>query len=128
MAQQIADRRDIDFVLHELLQIEKLTETKKFGEFNRKAFDLILNEARRFAIKEMLPTYEEGDRIGVRFEGNGTVKVPDSFHRAHKLYLESEWTAPAMNPEYGGQGLPHSLAVAADEYLMGANWALSAYG
>ena len=53
MAQQIADRRDIDFVLHELLEIEKLTETEKFGEFNRKAFDLILNEARRFAIKEM---------------------------------------------------------------------------
>ena len=128
MAQQIADRRDIDFVLHELLEIEKLTETEKFGEFNRKAFDLILNEARRFAIKEMLPTYEEGDRIGVRYEGNGTVKVPESFHRVHKLYLESEWTAPAMNPEYGGQGLPHSLAVAADEYLMGANWAISAYG
>jgi len=128
MAQQIADRRDIDFVLHEMLQIEKLTEAEMFSEFNRKTFDLILNEARRFAIKEMLPTYEEGDRVGVRYEGNGTVKVPESFHRVHELYLESEWTAPAMNPEYGGQGLPHSLTVAVDEYLMGANWAISAYG
>ncbi len=128
MAQQIADRRDIDFVLHEMLQIERLTEAEMFSEFNRKTFDLILNEARRFAIKEMLPTYEEGDRVGVRYEGNGTVKVPESFHRVHELYLESEWTAPAMNPEYGGQGLPHSLTVAVDEYLMGANWAISAYG
>ena len=38
------------------------------------------------AVREAL---EEGDRIGVRFEGNGTVKVPDSFHRVHKLYRES---------------------------------------
>ncbi len=128
MAQLIADRRDIDFVLHELLDIETLTESDIFGEFNRKTFDLILNEARRFALKEMLPTYEEGDRIGVRYEGDGTVKVPESFHRVHKLFLESEWTAPAMNPEYGGQGLPHALTVAVDEYLMGGNWALSAYG
>jgi hypothetical protein len=128
MAQLIADRRDIDFILHELLRIENLTEAESFAEFNRKAFDLILDEARRFAIKEMLPTYSDGDRIGVRYEGNGTVKVPDSFHRAHKLYLEGEWTAPAMNPAYGGQGLPHSLVVALDEYFMGANWALSAYG
>ena len=128
MTQLIADRRDIDFVLYELLDIEKLTEADLFQEFNRKTFDLILNEGRRFAIKEMLPTYEEGDRIGVRFEGNGVVKVPESFHRVHQLYLESEWTAPAMDPEYGGQGLPHSLAVAVEEYLLGANWAVSSYG
>jgi alkylation response protein AidB-like acyl-CoA dehydrogenase len=128
MAQLIADRRDIDFVLYELLDIEELTGTERFAEFNRKTFDLILNEARRFALKEMLPTYAEGDRIGVTFEGDGTVKVPESFHRVHKLYLESEWTAPAMTPEYGGQGLPHSLTVALDEYFVGANWALSNYG
>ena len=128
MAQLIADRRDIDFVLYELLDIENLTQADLFKEFNRKTFDLILNEGRRFAIKEMLPTYEEGDRIGVRFEGNGVVKVPESFHRVHQLYLESEWTAPAMDTEYGGQGLPHSLAVAVEEYLLGANWAISSYG
>jgi hypothetical protein len=128
MAQLIADRRDIDFVLFELLQIEKLTENELFGEFNRKTFDLILNEARRFAIKEMLPTYAEGDREGVHYEGNGIVKVPECFYRVHQLYLESEWTAPAMNPEYGGQGLPHTLTAALEEYLVGANWALSNYG
>ena len=128
MTQLIADRRDIDFVLYELLDIEKLTASDLFGEFNRKTFDLILSEARRFALKEMLPTYQEGDRTGVRYEGDGTVKVPESFHRVHELFLESEWTAPAMDPKYGGQGLPHSLTVAIEEYFVGANWALSNYG
>jgi len=128
MAQQIADRRDIDFVLHELLEAESLAKYPEFAEFNRKAIDLIINEARRFAVKEMLPTYADGDRIGVHFEGNGVVKVPESFHRVHKLYLESEWSAPSAKPEYGGQGLPHTVRAAADEYLVGANWPLSSYG
>ena len=128
MTQQIADRRDIDFVLHELLEVEKLTALEKFGAFNRKAFDLIVTEARRFALKEMLPTYLDGDRLGVRYEGDGRVHVPESFHRVHKLYLESEWTAPSAPPEYGGQGLPHAIRAAAEEYLMGANWPLCSYG
>ncbi len=128
MPQQIADRRDIDFVLHEMLEVDKLTAFDKFGAFNRKTFDLIVSEARRFALKEMLPIYSDGDRIGVRYEKDGTVRVPESFHRAHRLYLEGAWTAPSAAPEHGGQGLPHSVRAAVDEYLMGANWALSAYG
>ncbi len=128
MPQLLADRRDIDFVLHEMLEVEKLTAFEKFGAFNRKTFDLILTEARRFALKEMLPTYPDGDREGVRFESDGTVRVPESFHRAHRLYLESEWTAPSAAPEHGGQGLPHVIRAAAEEYLMGANWPLCSYG
>ena len=34
MAQTIADRRDIDFVLHELLQVETLSEHDQYAEFN----------------------------------------------------------------------------------------------
>ncbi|MEZ4529367.1 MAG: acyl-CoA dehydrogenase N-terminal domain-containing protein, partial [Desulfobacterales bacterium] len=46
MAQTIADRRDVDFVLHEQLEVEKLSKHEKFAEFNRKTVDLIVNEAR----------------------------------------------------------------------------------
>jgi hypothetical protein len=36
MAQLISDRRDMDFVLYEQLQIESLFKTKKFNDLNRK--------------------------------------------------------------------------------------------
>ena len=55
MAQQIADRRDVDFVLHEQLQVEELSEHDIFAEFNKKTIDLIISEARNLAIKEILP-------------------------------------------------------------------------
>ncbi len=81
MAQLITDRRDIDFALYEQFNVEELTQHEKFAEFNKKTFDLIIKEARNLAVKEILPTFAEGDREGVRLE-NGQVKVPACYHRS----------------------------------------------
>ena len=126
MAQVIADRRDIDFVLYEQFKVDQLTHCEKYSDFNRKTFDLIINEARNLAIKEILPTLAEGDRNGATFE-DGKVKVPQCFHRPYKLMREGEWTAMIADPELGGQGLPRSIAQAASEYLSGANYACTLY-
>ncbi len=127
MTQTIADRRDIDFVLYEQLNAERLLKTEKYEGFNRKTLDMVVTEARNFALKEFLPTYAEGDREGVRLE-NGAVTVPQCYKRAHKLYCEGEWLALTQKPEYGGQGLPHTFAQAVFEYLIGSNYTLTMYG
>lgn len=126
MPQELADRRDIDFNLYEMFQAEELCTLPPFKEFNRKVFDLIVSEARHFALKEMLPTYEDGDKLGVRFE-SGKVTVPPSFHKAYQRCCENEWTAPPAPQEYGGQGLPYTLTAAIREYMMAANWSLYSY-
>ncbi len=126
MAQLIADRRDVDFVLHEQLNVAELSQHKRFAEFNRKAVDLIISEARNLALKEILPTQKDGDRIGARFDG-GQVTVPESFHKAWKAFREGEWLAMTEDPEWGGQGMPRSVAMAAADYLNGANFAFMMY-
>ncbi len=126
MAQVIADRRDVDFVLHEQLEVGKLSKRPKFAEFTKKTVDLIINEARNLAVKEILPTRKEGDDQGCRFE-NGQVKVPESFHRVYELYREGEWLAMTEDPEWGGQGMPRSVALAAADYFNGANYAFIMY-
>jgi alkylation response protein AidB-like acyl-CoA dehydrogenase len=126
MAQVIADRRDMDFVLYEQMKIEDLLGYKRYEGLNRKVFDMIISEARTFAVKELLPTYAEGDRIGLRFE-KGQVKVPESFHRPHKLLIEGEWTALNEDPELGGQGLPTSIGMAVAEFIVGGNYPLVNY-
>ncbi len=126
MAQVIADRRDIDFVLYEQLKIDEMTTLDKYKDFNKKTFDMIITEARNFALKELLPTNAEGDREGVDFE-KGQVKVPQCFHRAYELFVEGEWTSLTEDPEWGGQGLPHNIFQAVSEYLIGSNWALANY-
>ena len=126
MAQQIADRRDVDFVLHDQLQVEELSKHDTYAEFNRKTVDLIVSEARNLAIKEILPTQGEGDREGTHFE-NGRVTVPGSFHKAWELFKEGEWLAMIEDPQWGGQGMPRTVALAASDYMNGANFAFMMY-
>ena len=80
MAQSIADRRDVDFVLHEQLEVGTLSEHEKFAEFTPKTVDMIVKEARNLGIKEILPTREIGDRKGITFDSGGiNVKPYESF-------------------------------------------------
>ena len=126
MAQQIADRRDVDFVLHELLHVEELSDHEIFAEFNKKTVDLIIAEARNLAIKEILPTQIDGDREGAHYDA-GKVTVPASFHKAWELFKEGEWLAMTEDPKWGGQGMPRTVALAASDYMNGANFAFMMY-
>jgi alkylation response protein AidB-like acyl-CoA dehydrogenase len=126
MAQVIADRRDVDFVLHEQLQVGDLSKNERYAEFNKKTIDLIVSEARNFAIKEVLPTQKIGDVEGCKLE-NGKVAVPESFHRPYELFREGEWLAMSEDPEWGGQGMPKTVALAVSDYFNGANYAFMMY-
>jgi len=123
MAQLIADRRDVDFVLHEQI---KMVEHERFEEFNKKMINMIVSEARTLAIKEILPTFKEGDEIGCTLE-NGVVTVPPSFQKAWQHYCDGEWLAMCDDPEVGGQGMPKLVGCAALEYMTGANSAFMLY-
>ncbi len=118
----LSNRRDIDFVLHEMFNAEELSQYDRFADFNKKTIDLVISEARNLAIKEILPTNEDADKIGCKFE-NGQITIPESFRRAFELYREGEWIAPSEDPEYGGQGMPSLLNIACSEYFCGANMA-----
>jgi alkylation response protein AidB-like acyl-CoA dehydrogenase len=126
MAQLVADRRDVDFVLHEQLNVADLSKHKSYAEFNKKTVDLIISEARNLAVKELLPIQIDGDREGARFE-SGNVTVPDSFHKAWDLFKEGEWVALSDDPELGGQGMPVTLSLAVNDYFIGANFAFMMY-
>ncbi|MBC2743416.1 MAG: acyl-CoA dehydrogenase [Desulfosarcina sp.] len=126
MAQELAERRDVDFVLYEQLELDKLIKHDRFKEFNKKTLDLIITEARNLAVKELLPANMPGDREGCNFD-SGTVKVPDAYQRIFELYREGEWIALADDPEAGGQGLPVTAACAVNEYFNGANTSFCMY-
>ncbi len=66
MTQLIADRKDVDFVLHEQLKVADLSKHEKYAEFNKKTIDLIISEARNLALKELC-----------RSRATATAKAPD---------------------------------------------------
>ena len=126
MAQQLADRRDQDFVIWEQMNSEEILKHKLYGEYNRKACEMVMTEARALAVKELLPTMKDGDEEGICFE-NGTVKVPESFHRVFDLVLEGDWQNLSVPVDMGGQGAPAFIGAAVAEYFLAANWALYCY-
>jgi alkylation response protein AidB-like acyl-CoA dehydrogenase len=121
MAQMVADRRDVDFVLHEQLDVKQLSRYDKFAEFTPKTIDLIISEARNLALKELLPYLREADEEGCTFD-SGRVMVPKAFHRAYDLFRQGEWIAMCDDPAWGGQGMPATVALAANNYFNGANF------
>ncbi|WP_300458095.1 acyl-CoA dehydrogenase [Desulfobacula sp.] len=127
MTQVISDRRDIEFVVHEQLGAEKLSRLHDdFADFNKKTINLVISEAKNFAVKELLPANKEGDEQGCKLK-NGKVTTPESFKRLYKIFNEGEWLAVTEDPEWGGQGMPRTVAAAAAEYFNGANFPFMMY-
>ena len=128
MAQVISDRRDIEFVMHEQLEAESLAKLHdEYADFNKKTIDLVISEARNFAVKELLPANKAGDEEGCALK-DGVVTTPEAFKRLFELYTEGEWLAPTEDPDWGGQGMPKTVASAVAEYFNGANFPFMMYG
>ena len=111
-------KRDIDFVLNEQLKVEQVCEIEKYKDFDPEDFGMIIGEAIKFATEVLGPLNQDADREGAKFE-NGEVKVPEAFHKAYKLACDNGWTAMANSAEWGGQGLPGVVAMAAGEIFFG---------
>ena len=117
--------KDLQFVLHELLEVEK----KEFGQFSELTPDFttaVLDEAAKLARDVLQPLNEVGDKQGCTLE-NGVVRTPPGFKDAFETYREGGWNSLDCNPEYGGQGLPYTLATAVGEMLSSANMAFVMY-
>lgn len=123
MAQLLADRRDIDFVLHEQFEISRLSQHEIYADFKKSVIDMIVTEVRNLAIKEILPTNKIGDEKGCSC-AKGKVTVPDEFKTAWQMLKKGEWFAPSQSPEWGGQGIPCTVNVVAQNFLFGANLSL----
>jgi alkylation response protein AidB-like acyl-CoA dehydrogenase len=118
----LIDRRDVEFLLRDVFRAGQLFETEPFKEQSWETFEMILDQAIKFAHEKILPTMVDGDRIGCTFDpDNGAVTTPDSLKDVYKAYCEAGWIAIAEPEELGGFGLPKSLAIQAICPLISSN-------
>ncbi|MBA3998529.1 MAG: acyl-CoA dehydrogenase [Candidatus Accumulibacter sp.] len=127
MGQYQPPLRDMQFVLHELLNVEKaLAELPVHAETNRELIDQILEEGGKFCAEVVFPLNQIGDREGCRWDA-GKVATPTGFKAAYDQYREAGWPALTCDPEFGGQGLPQVVNNALYEMLNSANQAWTMY-
>ena len=118
--------RDFRFVLHELLAWERYANLPRFSDASADVVDAVLEEGGRFMAEVMQPLNQIGDHEGCTFK-DGTVTTPAGFREAYKAYCEAGWGTLTADPEYGGQGLPHTLGTCFSEMMSSANMAFGMY-
>ena len=61
MRSNLLSRRDLDFLLYEWLDVEKLTKRARFAEHSREIFDDLLDLSERIATERFAPHNKRND-------------------------------------------------------------------
>ena len=126
MANKLVNKRDVDFVLHEQIGIMELTKKELYSQYSKDEFDMVVEQAVKFAENELEPCNIDGDRTGASWK-DGKVTLPQSFYNPIRMFGEQGWVAACEDPELGGQGLPYAVFTACNEIFHAGNTALNLY-
>ncbi|MBB5019308.1 acyl-CoA dehydrogenase [Chitinivorax tropicus] len=127
MATYKAPLRDMQFVLHELLDAEKVLSTLSgYEEVSKDVLDQYLEASAQFCENEIAPLNRAADEEGCHWD-NGVVTTPKGFKEAYKQFCELGFPSLDCDPAYGGQGMPKTLGFPSMEMLVSANVAWSMY-
>jgi butyryl-CoA dehydrogenase len=129
MATYQAPLRDMQFVLFELLDVEKqFLSLPAHAETSRELIEQVLEEGARFTREVVLPLNQTGDAEGCHLDvASHVVTTPKGFKEAYAQFVEGGWAALACDQAYGGQGLPAVVNSAFYEMLNACNQAWSMY-
>ncbi len=104
--------------------INELAQNERFAAAEADMVEAIVEGVGQFAAGEFAPLNRVGDLEGAKL-ANGVVTLPDGFAAAYDQYVEQGWNAIASPEEFGGQGLPLTLACNVLENLGTANMAFN---
>ena len=121
--------RDMQFVLHELLDVStELNHMQAHADTDVETVNAVLEEAGKFASEVIFPLNISGDTQGCKLDSNThAVKTPDGFKAAYEQYVAGGWPSLSCDPAYGGQGLPFVVNQCLYEMLNSANQSWTMY-
>jgi alkylation response protein AidB-like acyl-CoA dehydrogenase len=113
---------DIRFALTHMAGLEQVARLPGCEAATPDLVDQVLEEAGKFAANELAPLNATGDRERARLE-NGAVRTPKGYKEAYWKFVEGGWHGLPFPQEWGGQGLPWSVAFPVWEMWHSANFA-----
>ena len=116
--------RDMQYLLDHAAGFGALAETGAYEDLSDDLVAAVLTEAAKLADEVFAPLNQLSDQQGARLEG-GQVYTTPGFKEAYKQYVEGGWNALGFPEEYGGQGMPQSLALLVFDALCAACLSLS---
>ncbi len=108
------------FVLNHVVGIDEIAAHPRFADATPDMVEAIVGGIGDFAASEFAPLYRIGDTVGARLI-DGQVRMPDGYADAYRAYVANGWGSINAPAEFGGQGLPFTLATVALDSLGAAN-------
>jgi len=126
MHSKLLNRRDLDFILYELLDVESLTKRPRFAEHSRETFDAALATAAKIAEEKFAPHNRKSDLNEPRFDGVRVEIIPE-VGEALDAFCEAGFMSAAQDFELGGMQLPWTVAQACFAWFHAANVSTAGY-
>ncbi len=122
----VLSRADLDFLLHDWLQVETLTKRPPYAEHSRQTFDAVLELAEEIATEHFAPHNRTADEHEPHLVDGKVVLVPE-VAAALRVFAEAGMNAAALPEELGGLQLPAVVNQAVHAWFQAANIGTSAY-
>ncbi len=126
MTQTTMNRRDLDFQLYEMLNVEALTARERFSEHDKDVFNAVIDTATQIAADLFEPHNSKADQNEPTFDGEKVHIIPE-VKEALQAYIEAGFIGAQHDYDVGGMQLPATIAMTCSTIFNAANVGTSGY-
>ena len=119
--------RDVNFLLHEWLEVESLCKRPRFAEHSAATFDAVLDLAADIAAGLFAPDNKLADSAEITVGPDGRIQTIPDIKKALDALSAAGLLAGEFDEDLGGMQLPYVISKAAFTWLQAANVSTSAY-
>lgn len=120
MASTLLSARDLEFLLYEWLDVERLSDRERFAEHSRGTYDALLELCEQLATEHFFPHFRKSDEQEPQFDGEKVTLIPE-IGEALRRYSEADLGLLGADAEYGGLQVPSVVRTACFTWFTAAN-------
>ncbi len=126
MGAKFISEKNLNFLLYDIFDVERLTRSDRYGQHNRKIFTMVVDAAATLARSKLYPILDEMDKNGPALV-DGQVVVHPQVRGLMAAYGEGGWIGSSFPEDHDGEGLPTIVANACRFIFAAANYSASVF-